>query len=284
MDRIPILLDTDPGSDIDDALALAYLLREPRCELIGVTTVTGDVAKRAAIVEIICGAFGREDVPIHCGASDTLAGGPGQPRVPQYDAIAHLPHRMDRPQNTAVDYLRETIRSRPGEITLLSIGPFTNLAILFALDPEIPKLLKGLISMGGCFDRPGCEWNALCDPYATVATIMRSARQTWVGLDVTMQCQMAPEEVRAKFAKPPLDVLLLMAERWFQDANKITFHDPLAAAVIFHPELCRYSDGLVVARMTEDGLRTEFTPGMGGHRIATEVDVAPFFEEYFGVF
>jgi len=66
-DRIPILLDTDPGSDIDDVLALAYLLRQPRCELVGVTTVTGDVAKRAAIVEVVCRAYGHPHVPIHLG-------------------------------------------------------------------------------------------------------------------------------------------------------------------------------------------------------------------------
>src|SRR5204862_1648209 len=95
--RIPILLDTDIGSDIDDAVALSYLLRQPRCELVGITTVTGDVAQRAACAEVLCRAVDREDIPIHCGASKPLLYGPGQPNVPQHAAIQRLPHRMDRP-------------------------------------------------------------------------------------------------------------------------------------------------------------------------------------------
>src|SRR5688572_16734417 len=117
-DAIPILLDTDIGSDIDDALALAYLLAQPRCELLGVTTVTGDVAKRAALAQVICDASGRSDIPIHCGASDVLLTGPGQPDVPESDSIRSFDHRSDWPPATAIEFLRSTIRSRPGEITL----------------------------------------------------------------------------------------------------------------------------------------------------------------------
>src|SRR5579862_3167919 len=167
-DKTAVLLDTDIGSDIDDALALAYLLKQPRCELLGVTTVTGDVQKRAALAEIVCQAAGRIEVPIHCGRRDTLAGGPGQPNVPQYETVKERPHRLDRAENSAFDFLRQTIRSRPGEVVLLSIGPFGNLATLFAVDPEIPRLTKGIVSMAGVFFAPGRrEWNALCDPVAT---------------------------------------------------------------------------------------------------------------------
>jgi purine nucleosidase len=113
---IPVLLDTDIGSDIDDAVALAYLLQQPRCELLGVTTVTGDVSKRAACAEVICRAAGRTDVPIHCGASNVLLIGPGQPHVPHYQAIRKRLHQTSWPANTAVEFLRQTIRKRPGEI------------------------------------------------------------------------------------------------------------------------------------------------------------------------
>src|SRR5689334_4582835 len=113
MERIPILFDTDPGSDIDDVLALAYLLRQPRCELLGITTVSGDVGKRAAIVEIVCNAFARKNIPIHAGASQTIAHGPGQPNVPHYDAVASLPHRKFYKPDAAVDFMRQTIRKHP---------------------------------------------------------------------------------------------------------------------------------------------------------------------------
>jgi len=150
-ETIPILLDTDIGSDIDDAAALAYLLRQPRCELVGITTVTGDVAKRAALCQVLCDAAGKGDVPIHCGASSVLLHGPGQPAVPQYAAIESRAHRSGWPAYTAIEFMRDAIRSRPGEITLLSVGPLTNVALLFALDPEVPSLLRAWVSMAGQF-------------------------------------------------------------------------------------------------------------------------------------
>src|ERR1700722_2759556 len=163
MKTIAVLFDTDIGSDIDDAVALAYLLRQPRCELVGITTVTGDVAKRTALAQITCESAGRTDIPIHSGASAPLLWGPGQPDVPQYDMVKHHPHRLGQTQNSAVDFLRQTIRKRPGEIPLLSTGPLTNIALLFALDPEIPSLLASFVSMAGVFYKGPVrqEWNCL---------------------------------------------------------------------------------------------------------------------------
>src|SRR5437867_291171 len=119
-EKIPLLLDTDIGSDIDDAVCLAYLLRQPRCELLGVTTVTGNTAQRATLAEVICHAAGRDDVPIHTGASGPLLSGPGQPDVPQYEAIANRPHRKNYAPNTAIEFMRQAIRARPHQVTLLS--------------------------------------------------------------------------------------------------------------------------------------------------------------------
>lgn len=282
---IPVLLDTDPGSDIDDALAIAYLLRQPRCELVGITTVTGDTVQRAGIVDVICRAYGREDIPIVAGARETLVHGKGQPFVPQYAAIADLPHRKDYRADQAVDFMRETIRARPGEITLLSIGPLTNVALLFALDPEIPSLLGGFVSMLGSFFREGNEWNAICDPGATTATLKRSQAHTMIGLDVTMRCAMPPEEVRARFADGPQSVILPMAEKWFESVGKITFHDPLAAAVLFEPDLCTYRVGKVLSPIALDNEgATVFSPeGAGLHQVADTVDVDRFFDHYFEV-
>ena len=291
-ESIPVILDTDIGSDIDDAIALSYLLKQPRCELLGITTVTGDVAQRSACANVICRTLGRTDVPIHCGASNVLWIGPGQPEVPQFEFILDLPHRKEWPQNTAVNFLRETIRSRPGEITLLTIGPFTNIALLFAVDPEIPSLLKGMVSMAGVFFREGSklEWNCLVDPIAT-AMVYR-ARPPWhisIGLDVTLQCVMPAAEVRLRFTPPPLPVVAQMAQTWFSKGWDFTFHDPLAAAILFHPELCTYEDGevdLVIDPTAEKTGETSLTAVQGNapHRVAKAVNVAAFFNEYFSVF
>lgn len=290
-ERVPVLLDTDIGSDIDDAVALAYLLAQPRCELLGVTTVTGDVARRCALAEVICRAAGKADIPIHAGASQVLLHGPGQPDVPQYEAIGAMHHRIDWPPGTAVNFLRETIRSRPGEITLLTIGPLGNIALLFALDPEIPSLLKGVVSMAGSFFNPagGPEWNCHADPIAAAMVYAEMFMpHLSVGLDVTTRCRMPADEVRRRFTVPPLDMVLQMAEVWFRNRREMTFHDPLAAALIFNPGLCEYVEGGVAVNI-EPGQKsgmTRFAAGdrYGHHRVARKVDSGGFFGELFGVF
>lgn len=293
MNTIPILFDTDIGSDIDDAVALAYLLRQPRCELLGITTVSGEPDKRASLADAILQAAGRDDVPVHVGLEKPLIVEPLQPRAAQAEVLAKRPHRMFEPRPTAVDFLRQTIRARPGEITLLAVGPFTNLGVLFALDPEIPTLLKQLVVMGGVFygrgyDYTGAEWNIRNDPQA--ASIVFSApisRVVAVGLDVTTQCQMPSDTVRERFtqAGPPLDLVLEMAEVWFRHAGVITFHDPLAAALIFEPSLCE---------LEKQNIEVELTSPRGQgqtyfrndapqkpHEIAVRVEADAFFRHYF---
>lgn len=295
-DRVAVILDTDIGSDIDDAVALSYLLRQPRCELAGITTVTGDVGQRAACCQVICEAAGRRDIPIHAGVSRSLLTGPGQPLVPQYQIIRDLPHRTGWPKNAAVEFLRQTIRSRPGEITLLSIGPLTNIALLFAMDPEIPSLLRGFVSMAGVFFDPQWkrEWNIRVDPVA--AAMVYAAKvpgHVSIGLDVTLKCTMDAPAVRERFVAPPLPVVLKLAEVWYIHQKHICFHDPLAAVSIFHPEICTYARGLVSVPITDgpdtEG-RTPFTrcseptARHAPHVVAETVDPAAFFERYFEVF
>jgi purine nucleosidase len=107
-----------------------------------------------------------------------------------------------------------------------------------------------------------------------------------IGLDVTTQCVLPAAELRRRFTPPPLNVVMEMMEVWFRHTDKSTFHDPLAAALLFRPELCAYEDGDVRVDLTfrEPG-RTIFTPRPHGpHRVATTVKSDAFFQEFFGVF
>lgn len=285
---IPILLDTDIGTNVDDALALAYLLRHPKCELVGITTVTGDVQKRAACAEVICRAAGRADVPIHCGFSDPLPLGPGQPGVPLYDAIRDLPHDRKPPAHSAFDFLRNTIRSRPGEITLVSIGPFTNVAMLFAADPGTPRLLRQLVSMAGDFsaDAHRPETNCRVDSVAA-EIVFRSdvPRHVVAGMNVTRTCRLASDQALARIGSMGIEPLTRMATLWSRGRSEVFFHDPLVAALAFHPELCATALGTVSVSLSGDAFdrgRTTFTPGDGRTFVATAVDVDRFFEEFFG--
>jgi purine nucleosidase len=284
-----LILDTDIGSDIDDAVCLAYLLAQPQCELLGITTVTGEAVRRAQMASAMCRVAGR-DVPIYPGAEQCLLVPQRQPLAPQADALARWPHQTEFPHGEAIEFLRRTIRRHPHEITLLAIGPLTNVGLLFAVDREIPSLLKELVIMGGVFtDRYAdirTEWNTGGDPHAT-AIVFGSPipRFRAIGLDVTLQVTMPADEVRRRFNVPLLRPVLDFAEVWFRQVDHVTFHDPLAATTIFDDAICKFEKGTVTADLGEEPGRTWWAPGGDNpfHEIAVSVDAPRFFEHYFGV-
>jgi len=287
-----LLLDTDIGSDIDDAICLAYLLAQPKCELLGITTVSGEPEKRAMLASAICKAANK-DVPIFPGTPLPLLIPPHQPLAQQATALERWPHETHFPEGRAIGFLRDTIRRHPGEVTLLAIGPMTNIALLFAQDPEIPRLLKAFYMMIGSFTQGivftgmRYEWNALNDPHATA--IVYNARppiHRSVGLDVTLQVQMDAAEVRRRFQSPLLRPVLDMADVWFQMRPEVTFHDPLAAVSIFDEKVCIYERGKVSVELVSAELAgmTYFAPEESGpHEVAMKVDAERFFGEYFAV-
>ncbi len=292
-DREKILLDTDIGTDIDDALALGYLLSEPRCELLGVTSVTGEPERRAEMVSAICRNVGREDVPIHAGCPEALLIPMKQTRAQQAGALGDWDRQRDFEPNSAVEFMRRTIRSNVGEVTLLAIGPMTNVALLFATDPQIPAMLKRLVLMCGRFfdSTDGVEWNASGDPHATAIVYGAGCRagpprHVSFGLDVTLQCTMDADTCRKKFSARVLEPVLDFAEVWFARSDRITFHDPLAAACIFQPDLCTYAEGRVTVSLDAPTMgRTIFDSDSGEkpHAVASEVNAEAFFEHYFAV-
>ncbi|MCS7060281.1 MAG: nucleoside hydrolase [Anaerolineae bacterium] len=289
---IKLLLDTDIGSDIDDAVCLAYLLAQPKCDLLGITTVTGEAVKRAQMASALCKLAGKR-VPIYPGAETPLLVPQKQPQAQQATALARWKHEARFPMNEAVDFLRRTIRKHPGEITLLTIGPLTNIGLLFALDPEIPRLLKQIVLMCGVYgegtERGVLEWNAMVDPHATAIVYHAPVKaHRSVGLDVTLQVTMPAEEVRSRFTHRLLQPVLDFAEVWFKSADQITFHDPLAAATIFDPRICTFQRGAVTVELDNPDQRgrTLWQAGApkGRHAVAVRVDAPRFFRHYFSVF
>jgi purine nucleosidase len=286
-----VILDTDIGSDIDDAICLAYLLAQPECDLLGVTTVSGESHERAKLVSALCHAAGKPDIPIYPGIEKPFLVLQKQPKVPQAAMLERWTHRSEFPKYEAIDFLRQTIRQHPHEITLLAIGPMTNIAILFATDPEIAGLLKGLVMMVGAFNPQreyDLEWNAVCDPHA-IARVYHTkvAVHRSVGLDVTTQVFMAADEVRQRFSTGLLRPVLDFAEVWFKERSVITFHDPLAAATIFDPDICGFKYGRVHVELENHpqlGMTHWEETARGSHEVALTVDKERFFKHYFGVF
>lgn len=286
-----VILDTDIGSDIDDAVCLAYLLAQPDCELLGITTVTGEGARRAEMASVLC-KIAQKNVPIYIGAEQPLLVEQCQPRAPQATALEGWPHETSFPSGEAVEFLRRTIRENPGELDLLTIGPLTNIGLLFAADPEIPTLLRSLTMMCGVFTEPyvansRAEWNAKLDPHATAMAYRAPvANHRSIGLDVTTQVKLSADEVRLRFQHPLLRPVLDFAEVWFQSVKEITFHDPLAATTLFDKEICHFQNGLVNVDYEAEPGRTHWLPGgePARHAVALEVNPRRFFDHYFSVF
>lgn len=291
-EREKVLLDTDIGSDIDDAICLAYLLANPACDLLGITTVTGEAVLRAQLADVLC-KQACKGVAIYPGAEVPLLVHQQQSRAPQAAALKNWDHCVDFPHNQAIHFLQETIRANPGEITLLAIGPLTNIGLLFRTDPEIPGLLKSLVLMCGVFTNRlagvgPLEWNAIGDPQAT-AIVYRSGVKIHrsVGLDVTCQVKMPADEVRQRFKANLLRPVLDFAEVWFQQVDTITFHDPLAATTIFDPSICQFERGSVDVELTSSkvmGMTYWKQEESGNHEVALQVNPDRFFNHYFSFF
>ena len=287
-----ILFDTDIGSDIDDAVCLAYLLAHPECELLGITTVSGEANLRAEMADAMCKNAGK-NIPVFPGVEKPLLGNSKQPKAPQAAALGGRPREKNFKQNEAINFMRDTIRANPGEVDLLAVGPMTNVGLLFANDPEIPSLLNSLWLMCGVFKRRHgfvglLEWNALNDPAATAITYeARPKVHRSVGLDATCLCVMNAKEVRERFSKCEiLAPVSDFAEVWFRHSETLTFHDPLTAACLFNENICKFSRGKVDVELCGERLAglTHWTDDANGpHEAALEVSPEAFFDEYFRV-
>lgn len=289
MNTHKIWLDTDIGSDIDDALALAFLLNRPDCDLLGISTVTEIDEQRARLASVLC-RVAEKNVPIYPGTRASLLVEAPQKTVPQAVALPKYAHDRDFPAPAlgAISAMSAAIHDHPGEVTLVGIGPMTNIALLFAVDPQVPRLLKQLVTMCGHFmpaDKH-CEWNALNDPHATAMVYAAPVeKHVSIGLDVTQYVTMERRQFEeklcaSKYGAPIID----MGAAWFEQSHEVTFHDPLAAATIFEPDICRYQSGQVEVE-NADPQHFGFTAWKAGqgaaHQVAVGVDADKFFDLYF---
>ena len=212
--RVPLILDVDTG--IDDSLALLHAAASPEAELVGVTCVSGNVDARQvgintrAILELA----GRTDVEVAMGREVPLERPletTPETHGPLGVGYADLPApAVPLSARHGVDLLVEEARRRPGEITLVTLGPLTNLALALDREPALPQLLKGVAVMGGAYGVPGNttptnEWNVHCDPEAArivfrtwsaaIAADPATPRLLAMGLDVTERARITTDEV-----------------------------------------------------------------------------------------
>lgn len=213
-DRMPLILDVDTG--IDDSLALLYAAGSPDAELVAATCVSGniDAAQVAVNTRAILELAGRADVEVALGCEVPLIRAletTPETHGPQGLGHAELPP-PSRPlsERHAVDLILEEVGRRPGEVTLVTLGPLTNMALAVMREPDLPRLLRSYVLMGGAFGVPGnttptTEWNVHCDPEAA-AIVFRAwstalaadpsiPRPLALGLDVTERARIMPDDV-----------------------------------------------------------------------------------------
>lgn len=272
MSAKPVLFDCDPG--IDDALALLHL-GGVGGELTGVASVHGNVPARTGAENAvrILDVMGRSDVPVWVGAARPMA----QPlmtaeHVHGPDGLGGAaPPQMSRPVDPGIGAVKivEMAHARPGEFSLVAVGPLTNLGLALLLEPNLPDLIPEVMIMGGALRPPGnitenAEANTWHDPEAAQLVIEAGWQTTFVTLDATMQTVLSDAQLaqlansdhpRARFAWNILQFYLGAYEQWI-GKKTCPLHDPLAMALALDPSLATY-----VSYPTSIELRGEKTRG-----------------------
>ena len=289
---VKVLLDTDIGTDIDDAICLTYLLANPNCDLLGITTVTGEPEKRAMLASSLCMLAGK-NIPIYPGTAEPLIIEQQQKIAQQAKSLEKWKHKKDFPKGQAIEFMRRTIRENPNEIILLTIGPLTNVGLLFKVDAKIPSLLKGIVMMCGYFQHniegwSKLEWNAKGDYHSSDIVYRSNVKMhRSIGIDVTSQVTMNAKEFKEKFSADIFKPLQDYAQHWYDYSHTVTFHDPLAAATIFNDKICEFEKGKVTIELNDSdsaGLTKWEKAENGKNEIAATVNKEEFFKEYFSVF
>ncbi|GAA2820524.1 nucleoside hydrolase [Saccharopolyspora taberi] len=289
-----LLLDCDPG--IDDAMAIGLAHGLPELELVGLTTVGGNVELEHTTENALrLVDFYGMDVPVARGAGRPLV------RAPKTAADVHgasglggvaLPEARSKLVDAhAVDFIIDTLAAAPGEISLAAVGPLTNIALALHKEPRIAEWAAEFVIMGGSYGRgnvtPAAEFNVHADPEAAAVAFGAPWRTVMIGLDLTHQAR-ANAPVRTRFAElGRLDAELLTPCLDFYGSHADyagegpAIHDACAVAYVARPDLIR----TVPARVDVE-VHGRFTAGMTvtdfraepNAAVATELDVPAFWD------
>jgi purine nucleosidase len=260
-----LILDTDIGSDVDDALALTAILGSPELRLDGVTTVYGDVLLRARIVARMAAVAGRDVGPIVPGRGEPRSGREVWWAGHEGGLLADLDQEQVQTDIDPIELLAAAS-------TVLAVGPLTNVAEAV----EQPgRAIEHLYLMGGDFSLSKAEHNIKCDVDAAAVVFASGIPATVIGLDQTLRVRLGAAAVDEIGAAGPLGRLLAaeMRQFWkFMAADSNAPHDPAAVLMMVEPELFTFSTGRI--EVDASGF-TRFTPASDGpHRIVTDLDTA----------
>jgi inosine-uridine nucleoside N-ribohydrolase len=258
-----IIIDTDIGMYYDDAMAVMLASRSPEIDLLGVTTVYADTGQRARIARKILNTVGRPDVPVAKGIGPPLQGTylafafEGQNILEEGDGdLAPI-------EEHAVNFIIRTIMENPGEVSLVTLGPLTNVAVAIRMEPAILDAVKEIIIMGGVLvpivDAKGVrrspveENNMNSDAVAAKIVMHSGGPITLCPIDVTMQVALRDRDLSALAASgdPAARLATAIFDVWPEQEHQFNLstgiphehtafwlHDPLTVALVYDRSLC----------------------------------------------
>ena len=295
-----IIIDTDPG--IDDAIALCYALNHPDLEVLALTTIFGNVATSLATDNALrlCELNNRQNVAVAHGADTPLTISPN----PVADFVhgkngfgnIDLPQpELQRADLSAAELIVELINNNPDEITLVAVGPLTNLAKALQLSPDIAQNVAEVVIMGGAFHHKGnvtvhAEANFWNDPHAAQQVLTAAWPVTVHGLDVTYKISFSREYLAALADNAPQTGKFLQnAAEFYIEFYKEQYgfegccpHDLLALTYITKPELFTLENGALDVTSNGEALGKSSidTTAKTNKFIATDVDSSALLSDY----
>jgi pyrimidine-specific ribonucleoside hydrolase len=275
-----IIIDTDPG--IDDAMAIFLALRSPELKVEAITPVAGNVPldltlpNALRLVEIA----ERTDVPVAAGASHPLLrrlATAGHVHGVNGLAGVDFPEPKTKPvHETAPELIRRIVRENPGEITIVAVGPLTNVALALRADPELAGMIPAIVIMGGSLSggnmTPAAEFNLYVDPEAARIVFDAGIPLTMVGLDVTRKCLVSEQHIKQlEAANNPVSqaagkILRATYERMRHggEVTDIALHDALAVASLIDHDVITRKDYYVEVETVGEWTAGQ-TIGYDGH-------------------
>ena len=236
---IPIILDTDIGTDVDDAFALVMAVKEPEIDLLAVTTVYGDVDLRARMAKRLLNLLGKSDIPVAAGQSQPLFDGKDSywGGWEGKGLLEPLNEPITYDSDNAIDLMYGILKSASEKITLVAIGPLTNLAVLINNHPDVLPKVKEIICMGGTLQPNDEEWNVQCDPEAAYQ-LLTSGLPIKLGTRHFVNKALFTQEHRSELlsqADPVLDILVSLLDEFLSRKTRdySRMYDPITLSMAF---------------------------------------------------